>query len=209
MNGSDIRADDDSESDRLTGSERRSEAEVLTGIRDLLGTNAGRLAEFGIHAEIDIRASGTGERRTAELQIYFLDESSDVRDVLSAELYGPGLVTVSPDRILSDLREDLEDVIEKLKPELHTCAVCGYLGLLDSPWKGGSPSDEICPSCGIQFGYNDWAGGDLERRQQTHRDWRERWKAGGCRWDARTIPPPPGWDPHEQLKRVEGTPRER
>ena len=31
------------------------------------------------------------------------------------ELYGLGLITVSTDRILSDLREDLEDFIEKLK----------------------------------------------------------------------------------------------
>ena len=47
----------------------------------------------------------------------------------------------------------------------HTCPVCGYAGLDDPPWQGGAPSDEICPSCGTHFGYDDAAGGDVERMQ--------------------------------------------
>lgn len=57
------------------------------------------------------------------------------------------------------------------------CPVCGYsLGF--APWKGESASDEICPGCGIQFGYND-ARPDL--REGVYAEWRRQWIAGGRR----------------------------
>jgi acyl carrier protein len=77
------------------------------------------------------------------------------------------------------------------------CLVCGYdLGF--PPWKGGSASDEICPCCGIQFGYHDVAA---EGRTMVYRDWRYRWVSGGCSWWSK-LGPPQGWNPLEQLKRV-------
>jgi hypothetical protein len=55
------------------------------------------------------------------------------------------------------------------------CPVCQ--SELDSePWDGGSSSHEICPSCGIHFGYND-ARADL--RQRIYALWREAWIANG------------------------------
>ena len=36
------------------------------------------------------------------------------------------------------------------------CPACGF-PLEFEPWANGSPSDEICPCCGIQFGYDDAA----------------------------------------------------
>lgn len=84
------------------------------------------------------------------------------------------------------------------------CPVCGYQ--LDQPaWDPVSgPSDEICPSCGIQFGYDDAAGGDPIRRQQIYLDWRERWVKNGMKWHS-TGPdgPPAEWNPAEQLQRVQ------
>jgi hypothetical protein len=81
--------------------------------------------------------------------------------------------------------------------ETH-CPVCGFdLGFM--PWEGTSSSDEICPSCGIQFGYDDAAGGDIVKRREIYREWRARWIMRGKEWSS-VIPPPPGWDPDEQLK---------
>jgi hypothetical protein len=84
----------------------------------------------------------------------------------------------------------------------YVCPACGYDGLNEPPWKDGSPSDDICPSCGIQFGYEDAAGGDEEARKRIYAEWRERWRAGGMRWWSPGEGPPSGWDPISQLRRV-------
>jgi len=87
----------------------------------------------------------------------------------------------------------------------YTCPVCGYDGLFELPWQGECPSDDICPSCGIQFGYHDAAGGDDEGRKRIYLEWRERWIAGGMAWHSASVEPPPaGWDPAAQLRRVTG-----
>jgi len=57
-----------------------------------------------------------------------------------------------------------------------TCPVCGYPKLREPPYTAESGgSFEICPSCGIQFGYMD-ARDDL--REEVYRRWREAWEAG-------------------------------
>ena len=76
----------------------------------------------------------------------------------------------------------------------HLCPVCGYR-MNEPPWEHGSGSQEICPSCGIQFGYHD-ARDDLHA--QIHPERREHWVAGGMAWSSPT-PPPAGWDPQWQL----------
>lgn len=81
------------------------------------------------------------------------------------------------------------------------CPVCGYDGVDDPPWEEGDASDEICSSCGIQFGYDDAAGGDQELREQIWAEWRDRWVATGCKWSS-AQPPAPGWDPSKQLANV-------
>ncbi len=58
---------------------------------------------------------------------------------------------------------------------LASCPVCeASLDFL--PWNGSSASDEICPSCGIQFGYND-ARPDL--RERIYSGWRTAWIENG------------------------------
>ena len=57
------------------------------------------------------------------------------------------------------------------------CPVC-HSDLDFEPWIGESASQEICPSCGIHFGYND-ARPDLRPRIYAH--WREAWIANGRR----------------------------
>ncbi len=84
---------------------------------------------------------------------------------------------------------------------VNLCPVCGYE--LDRPaWNGLSPSDEICPSCGIQYGYDDAAGGDLQLRRQVYNTWRKDWIARGMPWSSVGQQPPEGWNPREQLRRV-------
>ncbi len=57
------------------------------------------------------------------------------------------------------------------------CPVCD--AELDfEPWRGDSASFEICPSCSIQFGYND-ARPDI--RSGIHSAWRKEWLANGRR----------------------------
>lgn len=85
----------------------------------------------------------------------------------------------------------------------YLCPVCGYDGLFDPPWRDDSPSDDICPSCGIQFGYHDAAGGDAGGRQQIYEEWRKHWLEQGMPWHSASAgPPPAGWDPAAQLRRV-------
>ena len=83
------------------------------------------------------------------------------------------------------------------------CPVCGYGGLTEEAWTDGNPSDEICPSCGTQFGYDDAAGAPGDSRRAAHRRLRERWVASGCSWSSRR-PVPEGWDPAGQLAVVDG-----
>jgi hypothetical protein len=84
---------------------------------------------------------------------------------------------------------------------MATCPVCGFPELQATPWVDGSPSDEICPSCGIHFGYDDAAGGRADQRPVIYQRWRARWVAEGMPWRSRR-PQPPGWDPHAQLAAV-------
>ena len=86
--------------------------------------------------------------------------------------------------------------------ERFTCPACGYPGLRDPPWDKG-PSDEICPSCGLQFGYDDAAGGDARSRERIYARWREEWKQAGCPWWSRNTAAPRNWDAQRQLSAVE------
>ena len=83
----------------------------------------------------------------------------------------------------------------------YTCPACGYPGLLDEPrteLSGGS--FEICPSCGIQFGYSDEHGGNAQGRASFYRGWGTKWYLDGARWHAPDAPPA-GWDGREQYRK--------
>ena len=57
------------------------------------------------------------------------------------------------------------------------CPVCEHdLGF--APWDGDLASFEICPFCGIHFGYND---ARPELRESVYAEWRREWIAGGRR----------------------------
>ncbi|MDE0547415.1 hypothetical protein [Microbacterium sp. C7(2022)] len=62
------------------------------------------------------------------------------------------------------------------------CRVCGYEPA-DAPWgaDGTEPSWEICPCCGVEFGYEDASAAGV-------RKYRERWVAAGAPWSDPTTP---------------------
>ena len=80
-----------------------------------------------------------------------------------------------------------------------TCPACGYPSLSEAPWtdeSGGSL--EICPCCGIQFGYVD-VFPSAECRPALWHGWGVKWFTDGMHWGSST-PPPEGWDPEAQFK---------
>lgn len=81
--------------------------------------------------------------------------------------------------------------------EVH-CRVCGY-ELPAYPWSdgGSAPSFELCPCCGVEFGYEDATADGV-------RHFRDRWLAAGSPWvDRRT--PPDGLGVADRLERVPKT----
>ncbi len=83
----------------------------------------------------------------------------------------------------------------------YICPICGFV--LDfKPWSDNSPSEEICPSCGMQFGYDDAAGGNKEKRLEIYKSWRKKWIKEGMKWWSEGQSHPENWNPNEQLKNI-------
>ena len=79
----------------------------------------------------------------------------------------------------------------------YTCPICGYDKLPDRPrTPGWGGSDEMCPSCGFQFGYDDDSEGISDET------WRARWISHGMPWSSSGIPKPEGWNPKALLDRL-------
>lgn len=75
------------------------------------------------------------------------------------------------------------------------CRVCGFESD-DPPWglDGLTPTFEICPACGVEYGYEDATPVGVRR-------YREKWLAAGSRWSDRTVAED-GLGVAEQLQRV-------
>lgn len=93
---------------------------------------------------------------------------------------------------------------------MYHCPACGF-ELNGPPWRGEDPSWNICPCCGIEFGYDEYDSEFFDRREEFadeaqyreafYRDWRARWRAAGCPWWSKQEGPPAGWSPEDQLAR--------
>ncbi len=69
---------------------------------------------------------------------------------------------------------------------MYLCPVCGYPKLI------APPADYmICPSCGTEFGYDDFA--------TSYEELRNEWLSRGALWFSRNTPKPEGWSPMSQL----------
>lgn len=84
----------------------------------------------------------------------------------------------------------------------YYCPVCGCeLDFL--PWKGDNPSDEICPCCYIQFGYEDLTAPDeKEKRIAVYNEYRDYWIKNGMIWNSTGQECPSNWDPKKQLQNI-------
>ncbi|SRR5579863_9477066 len=95
-----------------------------------------------------------------------------------------------------------ERTLKTAMAKLAKCPVCGFrLGFL--PWGefGNTASHEICPCCGIEFGFHDDALlDDPKDREKVWNDWRKRWIKEGMRWHSKSKAPPENWDQIKQLK---------
>lgn len=67
----------------------------------------------------------------------------------------------------------------------HICPICLYDGLYDEPYnENGVGSDEICPCCGFQFGYDDFPNKEIQIKK-----WREKWIRTGKPWFSKVRKP--------------------
>ena len=74
--------------------------------------------------------------------------------------------------------------------QTYTCPVCGFPGLYEAAYdKAGASSFEICPCCGIEFGYED--------ARRSHEELRQKWIAEGMKWHFGSVPS--NWNPITQL----------
>jgi hypothetical protein len=62
-----------------------------------------------------------------------------------------------------------------VQDQRFVCPACGFDELRKPAWHdadaAGGGSQEICPNCKIQFGYDDAAGGDPVLRRTIWREW--------------------------------------
>ena len=71
---------------------------------------------------------------------------------------------------------------------IYQCPVCGFIGLTRPAYSaGGESSFEICPCCGVQFGYDDVS--------LSFEELRSRWIQRGMHWSSTAFTPPDNWDP--------------
>ncbi|BAE85638.1 hypothetical protein [Desulfitobacterium hafniense] len=77
----------------------------------------------------------------------------------------------------------------------YTCHVCGYPDLDEAPWGDDekSPSYNICPCCGVEFGYEDSQDIALIA-------YRNNWIKKGAKWFTPSLKPD-NWNLEEQLRR--------
>lgn len=79
--------------------------------------------------------------------------------------------------------------------ETAHCRVCGYK-LPFLPWgeDGCTPTYEICPCCGVEFGNEDYSENAIQ-------NYRENWISARCPW-FNPQKKPLQWSLDEQLKNV-------
>lgn len=85
---------------------------------------------------------------------------------------------------------------DKLHIQENFCRVCGY-ELSFSPWgeDGMSPSYEICPCCGAEFGCDDYT-------PESTMAYRDKWINSGAEWFDQDMMPD-NWCLEKQLHNCE------
>ncbi|MEW9702988.1 hypothetical protein [Paenibacillus sp. SI8] len=78
----------------------------------------------------------------------------------------------------------------------YICTLCGYSNLKFAPWtqKGLSPSYEICPCCGVEFGVDDI-------NKAAYEIYKKEWFESGNKWFMESKKPN-NWNLQDQLKKI-------
>ena len=80
----------------------------------------------------------------------------------------------------------------------NKCPVCNYNGLIEPSYNlDGYASDEICPCCGFQFGYDDFP-----YKEVAFEKWRKKWIDEGLIWFSKGRLPPERWNAKKQLNEI-------
>ena len=81
--------------------------------------------------------------------------------------------------------------------EKYTCPVCGFPNLDEPPWDPvtKSPSFDICPCCGFEFGYDNATPTAMKK-------YRLNWVKTGARWFLPNLKPP-DWSLRQQLLNID------
>lgn len=78
----------------------------------------------------------------------------------------------------------------------NVCPVCGYSKLAEPPYDSNNiASSEICPSCGFEFGYDDFDLGE------TFESYRKKWVEKGANWFDNSKKPI-NWKLQDQLDNI-------
>lgn len=78
----------------------------------------------------------------------------------------------------------------------NTCPVCGFSELDEPAYDAhGCASFQICPCCGVEFGYDD--------ATRSHKELRAQWIQRGMPWWSTVMKPPIHWNPVAQLQTLE------
>lgn len=81
----------------------------------------------------------------------------------------------------------------------NICVVCNYQELYEAPYDDrGVPSDEICPCCGFQYGFDDDC---CCNNEDSYRKWRDNWITNGFKWFSEGRKSPVNWNPSAQLSK--------
>lgn len=81
------------------------------------------------------------------------------------------------------------------KSSINNCRVCGFY-MIDEPWgeDGETPTYEICPCCGVEFGNEDYT-------LESTKEYRKTWLSTGAKW-FESKEKPIDWDMEKQMQNI-------
>jgi len=100
---------------------------------------------------------------------------------------------------IADINKAKKRITERVEyhsqVNMHECRVCGYYSK-DYPWgeDGKSPTYQLCPCCGVQYGVKDITPEEIQNE-------RELWIKNKYKWFDSNLKPA-NWSSEEQLKNI-------
>jgi hypothetical protein len=154
------------------------------------GYVANDIHSAGMGARVSTTGVLAGERATPEMLI--------------ASQRGREHPTLPP-MVPRDVDVRMSDSLARHTQAMSTCLACGFDGIaIAELWDGDVASDEICPCCGLHYGYDDAGHGRGDPASEFYDGWRAKWASDGHPWFSTATHPPDGWSASEQVARLLG-----